>query len=131
MTELNTWGTSVSPSNKTAWLCSFRIGTLPGISRVSYLPLSLSVVAHYLVCVIVYTPEYVMPRAVVGNLPSAWVILTELDPTLVYKFYAVAEKPAPRKREVAQPRPGFLLEGVKMETITPIPYDIIKEGLQQ
>lgn len=43
----------------------------------------------------------------------------------------VAEKPAPRKREVAQPRPGFLLEDVKMETITPIPYDIIKEGLQQ
>lgn len=42
-----------------------------------------------------------------------------------------AEKPAPRKREVAQPRPGFLLEDVKMETITPIPYDIIKEGLQQ
>ncbi len=42
-----------------------------------------------------------------------------------------AEKPAPRKRLVAQPRPGFLLEDIKMESITPIPYDIIKEGLQQ
>ncbi|DBA71977.1 hypothetical protein WJX82_007759 [Trebouxia sp. C0006] len=41
------------------------------------------------------------------------------------------EKPAPRKRLVAQPRPGFLLEDIKMESITPIPYDIIKEGLQQ
>ena len=46
-------------------------------------------------------------------------------------FAAFAEKPAPRKREVAQPRPAFTIENFKMETITPIPYDIIKEGLQQ
>ena len=32
-----------------------------------------------------------------------------------------------RKREVAQPRPGFTLENIKMQTITAIPYDIIKE----
>lgn len=64
---------------------------------------------------------------------SAWHFLPELDllPPLLMNLCFVAEKPAPRKREVAQPRPGFLLEGVKMETITPIPYDIIKEGLQQ
>ena len=46
-------------------------------------------------------------------------------------FCCHAEKPAPRKREVAQPRPGFLIEDAQMQTITPIPYDIIKEGLQQ
>lgn len=34
------------------------------------------------------------------------------------------------KRMPAGPREGFMLENVKMETITAIPYDIIKEGLQ-
>eukprot|EP00891_Asterochloris_glomerata_P001566 jgi/Astpho2/1566/Aster-05435 len=43
---------------------------------------------------------------------------------------AAGEKPVTRKREVAQPRPGFTLENIKMQTITAIPYDIIKEGLQ-
>eukprot|EP01023_Acetabularia_acetabulum_P003260 TRINITY_DN1137_c0_g2_i1.p2 TRINITY_DN1137_c0_g2~~TRINITY_DN1137_c0_g2_i1.p2 ORF type:complete len:167 (-),score=31.15 TRINITY_DN1137_c0_g2_i1:150-650(-) len=33
------------------------------------------------------------------------------------------------KRKVVGPKPGFVLEDVKMETITAIPYDIIKEGL--
>ena len=28
------------------------------------------------------------------------------------------------------PRPAFMLESPKYETITPIPYDIIKEGIQ-
>uniref|UniRef100_A0A7S3VQ24 Ribosomal protein L21 n=3 Tax=Eukaryota TaxID=2759 RepID=A0A7S3VQ24_DUNTE len=34
------------------------------------------------------------------------------------------------KRQVAGPRPSYTLENVQFETITPIPYDIIKEGLQ-
>mmetsp|Transcript_23052 Transcript_23052/g.22806 ORF Transcript_23052/g.22806 Transcript_23052/m.22806 type:complete len:164 (-) Transcript_23052:204-695(-) len=34
------------------------------------------------------------------------------------------------KRQVAQPREAFMLTDVKPETITAIPYDIIKEGLQ-
>ena len=41
-----------------------------------------------------------------------------------------AEKAPPRKRPVASPRDGFMLENVKPETITAIPYDIIKEGVQ-
>lgn len=41
-----------------------------------------------------------------------------------------AEKAPVTKRQVAGPRAGFMLENVKMETITAIPYDIIKEGLQ-
>lgn len=53
------------------------------------------------------------------------------DPEFDLCFAAFAEKPAPRKRVVAQPRPAFTIENFKMETITPIPYDIIKEGLQQ
>mmetsp|Transcript_37501 Transcript_37501/g.83463 ORF Transcript_37501/g.83463 Transcript_37501/m.83463 type:complete len:164 (-) Transcript_37501:507-998(-) len=43
---------------------------------------------------------------------------------------AKGEKAPSTKRVPAGPRPGFLLENVKMETITAIPYDIIKEGLQ-
>jgi large subunit ribosomal protein L21e len=39
--------------------------------------------------------------------------------------------PAPvTKRLAAQPRAGYMLTNVKPETITAIPYDIIKEGLQ-
>ena len=34
------------------------------------------------------------------------------------------------KRLPKGPREGFMLEGVKMETVTAIPYDIVKEGLQ-
>lgn len=41
-----------------------------------------------------------------------------------------AVKAAPNKRQPAQPRDGFMLTNVKPETITAIPYDIIKEGLQ-
>ena len=41
-----------------------------------------------------------------------------------------AEKPPKCKREVAQPRDGFMITGVKTHTVTPIPYDIVKEGLQ-
>ena len=40
-------------------------------------------------------------------------------------------EPVPKtKRQIAGPRPGFTLGGVKAETITAIPYDIIKEGLK-
>ena len=41
-----------------------------------------------------------------------------------------AEKPPKCKREVAQPRDGFMITGVQTQTVTPIPYDIVKEGLQ-
>lgn len=41
-----------------------------------------------------------------------------------------AEKPPKCKREVAQPRDGFMVTGVQMQTVTAIPYDIVKEGLQ-
>jgi len=41
-----------------------------------------------------------------------------------------AEKAGPQKRQVAGPRKAFVLEGVTLETITPIPYDILKEGLK-
>jgi large subunit ribosomal protein L21e len=40
------------------------------------------------------------------------------------------EKAGPQKRPVAGPRKGFMLEDVKLETITAIPYDILKEGLK-
>ena len=40
-------------------------------------------------------------------------------------------EPVPKtKRMPVAPRAGCLLENVKMETITAIPYDIVKEGLQ-
>ncbi|KAK9807347.1 hypothetical protein WJX73_004182 [Symbiochloris irregularis] len=40
-------------------------------------------------------------------------------------------EPVPKtKRQVAGPRPGFVLENARPQTITPIPYDIIKEGLK-
>ena len=41
-----------------------------------------------------------------------------------------AEKMPVTKRLPKGPREGFMLEGVKMETVTAIPYDIVKEGLQ-
>ncbi|KAK9854187.1 hypothetical protein WJX84_003619 [Apatococcus fuscideae] len=43
----------------------------------------------------------------------------------------VKKEPVPDcRRKVAGPRPAFMLESPKYETITPIPYDIIKEGIQ-
>ena len=41
-----------------------------------------------------------------------------------------AEKPPKTKRGIAQPREGFMIEDVKAQTVTPIPYDIVKEGIQ-
>eukprot|EP00884_Botryococcus_braunii_P017124 jgi/Botrbrau1/4095/Bobra.152_3s0044.1 len=42
-----------------------------------------------------------------------------------------ANQPLPvTKRVPAGPLPGALIKADKVETITPIPYDIIKEGLQ-
>ena len=41
-----------------------------------------------------------------------------------------AEKAGPQKRAVAGPRKAFTLENVTLETITAIPYDILKEGLK-
>mmetsp|Transcript_17090 Transcript_17090/g.51089 ORF Transcript_17090/g.51089 Transcript_17090/m.51089 type:complete len:165 (-) Transcript_17090:133-627(-) len=40
------------------------------------------------------------------------------------------ESAGPQKRPVAGPREGFTLSSANMETITPIPYDILKEGLK-
>lgn len=45
-------------------------------------------------------------------------------------MYTAAEKPPKTKREIAQPRDGFTIENVKAQTVTPIPYDIVKEGIQ-
>ena len=42
----------------------------------------------------------------------------------------VAESAGPQKRPVAGPKKGFTLQNTKLETITPIPYDILKEGLK-
>jgi large subunit ribosomal protein L21e len=47
-----------------------------------------------------------------------------------YHHITSTEKPPSTKRLPKGPRPGFTLENVKMETITAIPYDIVKEGLQ-
>ncbi len=41
-----------------------------------------------------------------------------------------AEKPPKTKRGIAQPREGFTIENVKAQTVTAIPYDIVKEGIQ-
>lgn len=41
-----------------------------------------------------------------------------------------AVAPPSTKRLPKGPRGAFSLENVKMETITAIPYDIVKEGLQ-
>ena len=45
-------------------------------------------------------------------------------------FCPATEKPPKCKREVQQPRDGFMITDVKMQTVTAIPYDIVKEGLQ-
>jgi len=37
---------------------------------------------------------------------------------------------ADTKRKPALPRAGFVLAGVTTETVTPIPYDIIREGVK-
>lgn len=52
--------------------------------------------------------------------------------TRVLSFYVLcnAETPPVTKRIATQPREGYMLVNVKPETITAIPYDIIKEGLQ-
>lgn len=35
------------------------------------------------------------------------------------------------RRLPAQPRDGFTIENVKLETVAPIPYDVLKEGVVQ
>ena len=40
------------------------------------------------------------------------------------------EKAPVTKRLPKGPREGFTLENVTLETVTAIPYDIVKEGLQ-
>jgi hypothetical protein len=42
---------------------------------------------------------------------------------------ARAEKPPSLKRQPKAPREGFTLTDVKLETMTAIPYDILKEGI--
>jgi hypothetical protein len=42
----------------------------------------------------------------------------------------LAEKAPKTKRNPVGTRAGFVLENVVPETITAIPYDIVKEGLQ-
>ena len=49
---------------------------------------------------------------------------------LTHTFAWHAEPVPKTKREVAGPKPGFMLENARPQTITPIPYDIIKEGLK-
>jgi large subunit ribosomal protein L21e len=44
--------------------------------------------------------------------------------------HTATEAPPVTKRLPKGPCDGFTLENVKMETITAIPYDIVKEGLQ-
>lgn len=47
------------------------------------------------------------------------------------KIMSAFAEPAPvTKRTIKEPRGGFMLKNVTAETITPIPYDIIKEGLK-
>lgn len=35
------------------------------------------------------------------------------------------------RRQVKQPREGFTLQSVQMQTVAPIPYDVLKEGVVQ
>jgi large subunit ribosomal protein L21e len=42
----------------------------------------------------------------------------------------LTEKPPKCKRAIVQPREGFTIENVVAQTVTPIPYDIVKEGVQ-
>lgn len=44
---------------------------------------------------------------------------------------ARGEKPGPLKRQPKQPRGGELVENVKAETVTPIPYDIVREHIKR
>jgi len=54
----------------------------------------------------------------------------ELNDRIKHEAKERGEKAVIAKRLPVGPRPGFTLENVKMETITAIPYDIVKEGLQ-
>ena len=44
--------------------------------------------------------------------------------------HAKGEKAPETKRTIPGPRAGFTLENVKTEILTPIPYDIVREGVQ-
>ena len=48
----------------------------------------------------------------------------------IERSFIIAEPAPVTKRTIKEPRGGFMLKNVKPETITPIPYDIIKEGLK-
>lgn len=50
--------------------------------------------------------------------------------SLLLLLFVPTEKAPVLKRLPKGPRDGFTLENVTMETITAIPYDIVKEGLQ-
>ncbi|WIA19237.1 hypothetical protein OEZ86_005601 [Tetradesmus obliquus] len=54
----------------------------------------------------------------------------ETNDRIKHEAKVKGEKPPSTKRLPKGPRDGFTLENVTMETITAIPYDIVKEGLQ-
>ena len=57
-------------------------------------------------------------------------IALRLLPCPVTLLPLCAEPVPVTKRKIVEPRGGFMLQNVTAETITPIPYDIIKEGLK-
>ena len=40
---------------------------------------------------------------------------------------AAGEAPPKTKRQPAGPKPGFVVEGQTMHTVTPIPYDVVND----
>jgi large subunit ribosomal protein L21e len=53
----------------------------------------------------------------------------ETNDAVKHEAKVKGEKPPTLKRAVKGPRDGFTLTDVAMETMTAIPYDIIKEGI--
>jgi len=54
----------------------------------------------------------------------------ETNDKIKHEAKVKGEAPPSTKRLPKGPRGAFSLENVKLETITAIPYDIVKEGLQ-
>lgn len=64
------------------------------------------------------------------SFPKGNLVRSGMQPSLSDQHRAAAEKPPKTKRGIAQPRDGFMIENVTAQTVTPIPYDIVKEGIQ-
>lgn len=85
---------------------------------------------HHLLCVACIRIAVTCSSSITASLSNSNIHGADLLLCTFLLLFVPTEKAPVLKRLPKGPRDGFTLENVTMETITAIPYDIVKEGLQ-